>query len=244
MDLRSDLISLQASIMHNIQLAASQQQTQWIMLLGTFATQVEADLAMLSEIEERTRSIKDRLQALPPSMNTEAMRHGLCSIRGLPRSTSVDVTHPSSRKQGMDAAKRARKAFVHTCHTQGIRLLPKQRTIVSTPSGALIALPFARELPDFPDRWFLGVHEGSSPSMCPYACIAFLCQDANERVFHFIVPHKHLQQHWNQFSRGTGGVKFDIYRDGVNFTLRVPGTDPIRLNAYQEAYGNLNGHTL
>jgi hypothetical protein len=30
----------------------------------------------------------------------------------------------------------------------------------------------------------------------------------------------------------------------VNFTLCVPEDDPIRLNTYQEAYGNVNGHTL
>jgi hypothetical protein len=60
----------------------------------------------------------------------------------------------------------------------------------------------------------------------------------------FIVPQKHLQQHWKQFSRSTGDVKFLIRREGVNFTLCVPGDNPIRLNAYQEAYGHVDGHTL
>jgi hypothetical protein len=140
----------------------------------------------------------------------------------------------------MDAARIAREEFVQTCNNRGIRLLSKKRTIVSTPSGALIALPFARELPDTLDKWFLGVNEGSIPSICPYACVVFLCQDADERLFQFIVPQKQLQQYWHQFSRNGGDVKFNIRRNGVNFTLLVPGNNPIRLNTYQEAYDNVN----
>ena len=64
MDLRNSLTSLKESIMAKIQLAASQQQTQMIILLGTFAKQVDSDLATLSEIEERTRVLKDQLDAL------------------------------------------------------------------------------------------------------------------------------------------------------------------------------------
>ena len=111
--------------------------------------------------------------------------------------------------------------------------------LVATPNGALIVLPFAREVPDLPDRWFLGVQEGSTPSMCPYWGVAFLCQGMDKRLLTFIVPQKHLQQYWRQFSRHNGSVKFNIHREGVNFRLDVPGNNPIRLNACQEAYTNL-----
>jgi hypothetical protein len=241
MDLRHSMTALKANIMEKIQLAASQQHTQGIILLSTFAKQVDSDLATLSEVEERTRTLKDRLDALNLSDNTEAMIDGQCGNKGLPRSVSAEGLHSSSRKQGMDAARIARAAFVQTCNSRGMRLLSKKRTIVSTPQGALIALPFARELPDIPDKWFLGVNEGSIPSICPYKCVAFLCQDADERLFQFIVPQKQLQQYWNQFSHNGGDVKFNIRRDGVNFTLLVPGNNPIRLNTYQEAYDNLEG---
>jgi hypothetical protein len=240
MDLRNSLTSLKENIMAKIQLAASQQHTQVIILLGTFAKQVDLDLATLSEIEEHTRFLKDQLDALNLSDNTEAMMNGHHGIKVLPRSISAEVPNSSARKQGMDAARIAREEFVQTCNNRGTRLLSKKRTIVSTPRGALIALPFARELPDTPDRWFLGVNAGSTPSICPYRCIAFLCQGLDERLLTFIVPQKHLQQHWNQFSRH-GDVKFNIRRDGVNFTLDVPGNNPIRLNTYQEAYDNLTG---
>jgi hypothetical protein len=240
MDLRHSMTALKANIMEKIQLAASQQHTQGIILLSTFAKQVDSDLATLSEVEERTRTLKDRLDALNLSDNTEAMIDGQRGNKGLPRSVSAEGLHSSSRKQGMDAARIAREAFVQTCNSRGMRL-SKKRTIVSTPQGALIALPFARELPDIPDKWFLGVNEGSIPSICPYTCVAFLCQDADERLFQFIIPQKQLQQYWNQFSHNGGDVKFNIRRDGVNFTLLVPGNNPIRLNTYQEAYDNLEG---
>ncbi len=226
------MTSLKESIMNKIQLAASQHQTQWIILLSTFAKQVDSDLMTLSEIEERTESLKDQLNAMNPSDG----------IKVLPRSTAAEVTNPSSRKQGMDAARTAREEFVQTCNNRGMRLLPKKRTIVSTPSGALIALPFAREFPNLPDKWFLGINEGSIPSICPYACVAFLCQDTDGRLLTFIVPQKQLQQHWNQFSRNGGDVKCNIRRDGVNFMLLVHGDASIRLNTYQEAYGNLKDY--
>jgi len=240
MDLRDSLISLKDNVMTKIQLAASQQHTQVIILLGTFAKQVDSDLAILLEIEERTRVLKDQLDALNPGDDAEPVNNGRLGIKVLPRNTATEVTNPSARKQGMDAARRAREEFIQICNKREIKLLSRKRTIVSTPRGALIALPFARELPDTPDRWFLGVNAGSPPSICPYRCIAFLCQGLDERLLTFIVPQKHLQQHWNQFSRH-GDVKFNIRRDGVNFTLDVPGNNPIRLNAYQEAYDNLIG---
>jgi hypothetical protein len=232
MDLRNSLTSLKENIMAKIQLAASQQQTQMIILLGTFAKQVDSDLATLSEIEERTRVLKDQLDALNLNDNAGPVSNGQLGIKVLPGNTR--------RGQGMEAARIAREEFIQTCNNRGIRLLPRKRTIVSTPGGALIALPFAREFPDTPDRWFLGVNAGSTPSICPYRCIAFLCQGLDEKLLTFIVPQKHLQRHWSQFSRH-GDVKFNIRRDGANFTLDVPGNNPIRLNTYQEAYDNLTG---
>jgi hypothetical protein len=241
MDLRNTLTSLKENIMAKIQLAASHQHTHEIILLGTFAKQVDSDLATLSEIEEHTRALKDQLDVLNLSKDTEAVINAPLGIKVLPRSPSTEVTTLSSRKQGLDAARIAREEFIQTCNNRGIRLLPRRKTIVSTSSGALIALPFARELPDTLDRWFLGVNEGSIPAICPYACVAFLCQDADGRVLTFLVPQKRLQQHWNQFSRHSSNVKFNIRKDGVNFKLDVPGNDPVRLNTYQEAYDNLKG---
>jgi hypothetical protein len=52
MDVRNSLTSLKQDIMAKIQLAASQQHTQAIIQLSTFAKQVDADLETLSEIEE------------------------------------------------------------------------------------------------------------------------------------------------------------------------------------------------
>ena len=242
MDLRNTLTSLKENIMAKIQLAASHQHTHEIILLGTFAKQVDSDLATLSEIEGHTRALKDQLDVLNLSKDTEEVINAPLGSKIVPRSPSTEVTNLSARRQGLDAARIAREEFIQTCNNRGIRLLPRRKTSVSTSSGALIALPFARELPDISlDRWFLGVNEGNIPSMCPYACIAFLCQDADGRLWTFITPQKHLQQHWNQFSRHSGNVKFNIRKDGVNFKLDVPGNNPIRLNTYQEAYDNLKG---
>jgi hypothetical protein len=232
-------MSLRENIMAKIQLAASRQHTQAIIQLGSFAKQVESDLAIISEIEERTRIVKDQLDTLDLSGDTEVVVNDQLGIKGLPRRTSIEETNPTSRLLGMRAATTAREEFIQTCHSRGIRLLSKKRTLVATPNGALIALPFAREFPDIPDRWFLGVDAGSIPSICPYWCIAFLCQGMDERLLTFIVPQKHLQQYWNQFSRHAGSIKFNLRKIGVNFTLDVPGNNPIRLNAYQEAYTNL-----
>jgi hypothetical protein len=239
MDVRNSLTSLKQDIMAKIQLAASQQHTQAIIQLSTFAKQVDADLVTLSEIEEHIRTFKGQLDLQSLGDRAEPGSNGQFGIKVLPRSTAEEVTNPSSRKQGMDAASIAREEFIQTCNDRGIRLLPKKRTLVATLNGALIVLPFAREFPDTPDRWFLGVQDGSTPSMCPYWCVAFLCQGMDERLLTFMVPQKHLQQYWNQFSRHNGNVKFNIRRVGVNFTLDVPGNNPIRLNTYQEAYTNL-----
>jgi hypothetical protein len=198
---------------------------------------VDLDLATFSEIEERTRSLKDQLDAL--NLNDGVVINSQLGISSLPQRASTEMTNCSIRKQGLDAAKTAREGFIHICDTRGIRLLSKKKTLVVTPNGALIALPFAREFPDKPDRWFLGVNAGNTPSMCPYRCIAFLCQDVDERLLIFITPQKHLQQHWHQFSRHKNNVLFNIHKDGVNFSLDVPGNNPIRLNTYQEAYANL-----
>jgi hypothetical protein len=244
MDVRNSLMALKEDIMTKIQLAASQHQTQWIMQLGTLAKQVEADLVTLAEIEERLESFMDQLHGLNPSESPEVMLNGQLTTQGLPRSTAVEGTSPSIRKQGMDAATIARQAFVQTCHNRGIRVLVKKRTLVSTPNGALIVLPFAREFPDKPDRWFLGAKEGGVPSICPYLCVAFLCQDADERLLTFIVPQQPLQQHWHQFSRHGAAVKFNIQKDGVNFLLSVPGNPPLRLRGYPKISLGTTVHLL
>jgi len=239
MDVRNALTSWKQDIMAKIQLAASEQHTQAIVLLSTVAKQVDADLVTLSEIEERIRSYKDQLDTPNLSDRAEQGCNGQFGIKVLPRSPAEEVTNPSSRKQGMDAAIIARQIFIQACNDRGIRLLSKKRTLVATPRGALIALPFAREFPDIPDKWFLGVQGGSTPSICPYWCVAFLCQGMDERLLTFIVPQKQLQKYWSQFSRHHGNVKFNIRRDGVNFMLEVTGNKPIPLNTYQEAYANL-----
>jgi len=97
MDLRNALTSLKENIMTKIQLAASQQHTQMIILLGTCAKQVDSDLATLSEIEEHTRVLKDQLDALNPGDNAEPVRHNQLGITILPRSTATKVANPSAR---------------------------------------------------------------------------------------------------------------------------------------------------
>jgi hypothetical protein len=193
MDLRNALLALKENIMHTIQLAASQHQTPWIVLLGTFAKQVDADLVTLTEIEERIERFTDQLHGLHAHESPEMRFPSQPSIQDVPGNPAVERTNSSTKKQGMDAATRARQAFIQTCTNLGIRLLPEKRTNVVTLSGARIGLPFAREFPEKPDRWFLGVNKGSNSSMCPYRCIAFLCQGLDEKVLTFIVPHKPLQ---------------------------------------------------
>src|ERR1700675_1353911 len=97
MDLRNSLTSLKENIMTKIQRAASQQHTHMIILLGTFAKQVDSDLATLSDIEERTRTLKDQLDVLNLSKNTEAVMKAPLGIKVLPKSPSTEVTNLSSR---------------------------------------------------------------------------------------------------------------------------------------------------
>ena len=237
MDLRTSLTAFKESIMSQILVAVSQKDTQWIVQLGTFAKHVDSDLALLIEIEERTRTLKNELDSLNHSDHAIAMLHDQYRIKVMPHSTSVDLTRSSLMKQGKDAARRAREEFFQTCKNRGVRLLPKQKTIASTSSGARIALPFGRE--HTPDKWFFGVDEGSIPTICPYSCIVFLCGGADESVLQFILPQKLIQKYWNQFSRHEDNVKFNIKRESVNFALLVPGYGPVQINTYQDAYDHL-----
>ena len=77
-------------------------------------------------------------------------------------------------------------------------------------------MPYATELADLPDRWWLGLPDEH------FDFIVLLCQtDSGERL-DFVFPSDFVSEVWGSLSRDSKRhVKLNVFRSGVDYELRL-----------------------
>ena len=80
-----------------------------------------------------------------------------------------------------------------------------------------VGVAFASELNRLPNRWFLGLPEDDQ-----YNVVVLLCRSLESQTWDFVIPVASLEQDWRRLSRSGGQIKFNVRKDGMEYSLQVP----------------------
>jgi hypothetical protein len=117
-------------------------------------------------------------------------------------------------------------------NTHGIELVGHGKRY-RTKSDVSIGIAFANELPNMPNRWFLGLPDERVD------IVSLLCQSKDRQVYDIVLPVTELGPKWDDLSRSKGQLKFNIRKDGSNFFLLVPRNEPIIVTKHVGNYDPL-----
>ena len=151
MRIHDNLKSLKGQVMKEIGEAARKQDTQRINMLSKIATRIQEDEQILSTLEEHVVEYQRELAGTAPKSSS------LTPLDGTAKTVSMESGVASRHGKGRDA----RRRFVGTLQQRGVQLTHSGGKVYRTPSGKRIGVPFANELEDKPDRWFLGLKDGN-----------------------------------------------------------------------------------
>lgn len=205
--------------------------------IGSAAKEADSPtLLFLSRILEEADVLIERAKGLQTAV--EALERRLNSIPGRVKPPEEELVSPSdklglSRKkdvnqkpQGRNRAhsKAVREGELQKLNKLGVDLTRETEALYRTQNGKLIGVPSAIEAR--PDRWFLGL-----PSL-DYQGILMICERSNGEVATFYLPGKFFQQYANDFSRSGDNLKFNVVRQGGNYSILVPGHGNVDITKY------------
>ena len=185
--------------------------------------------ARAGKVEEVTRLAAivkdcDAATALLHRLETEQQRisTALASQAQLSEKQSMSVAAvPSKYAMSPEISPRARaKDFrMKWIASAGLDLRRKGEVIFETVSGKKVGIPYARELEDHPDLWFLGLPDED------FDLVVLLCEAAHGEVLDFVLPTEFVRTIWRSLARdGNQHVKFHLTRTGENYALRLRGS--------------------
>lgn len=220
-----ELEDLKDRLMLKIQESAVNMDIEAIEHLSGMAKQIQRDLLIVHEIEERVTDYRSFLSTGISTMgSTRALNREVPIVQ---KQTSTNSGDLSDMAKGRMEAQLARERWEASCKSKGILLQPESRTTYRIHKGR-IAVPFANE--KTPDKWFLGIKEGMRKNSCPYFAIVCICRTLAEENLHFVLPISHIQPVWSSLSRSHGDVKLNIVREDAEFYLVVPPRKRIPIN--------------
>lgn len=223
MTIADRLRSLKARVMNEIGEAARKHDTRRIDMLSKLASRIEEDERVLSGVEQHVVEYQKEISGTkPPSIPPP-------SAGGTQQYSRKGSGGVSKRTEGRDA----RRKFVDALQRRGIQLIHLGGKIYRTPGGRRVGIPFANELEDKPDRWFLGLKDGN------YDAVVLLCSQGDGETLEFILPRDFLRGFWSSLSRNAGEVKFNLVRDGANYYLLVPPQRRESVNRFLSVYQTL-----
>jgi len=164
-----------------------------------------------AELQKRLDQARNELAALtrgtgPPSEPAQA----LASLppRGAPPNRTQ---HPAT---GKIAGEKARGELLATLQEHGVRLVRAGKRVFHTPSGRKLGIAYASEVPERPDKWWLGLPDE------PFDIVVLLCRSLDGGLSEFVLPSHFVTQVWPQLSRNSSGQRiFHVYKSGPNYEL-------------------------
>ncbi len=182
---------LRGEILKEIERAAATGQSSDILAGGR---KLEAVEGLIARGEEFKRDVESFLKGQSP----------LPSERKAP-----------GRELGREGGERARQVIVEMLDCAGVPLRRIKGAMYLAPSGAHVGIAYATQRQ--PDRWFLGLTEGSFE----YAIL--LCEEKPEIVHAIWLSYGFFKENGRKLSRSGNGVKFNVSKSGSTFYLGIPG---------------------
>ena len=209
MDLQERLSKLRTLAFQKIADSAKKGATNEVNKLGLIPKECERLMEMVRSIESQTATIESDL-----AQATTRQRGGrVASTNGQTTNSDYDHGNGSPRHK----AKTIRMKYVNDLtEKSGIRLQRKTEVVYETASGKKVALPYATELTNLPDRWWLGLPDEH------FDFVVLLCETNSGQLLDFVFPSHFVEEIWRLLSRDhKSHVKFNIFRGGSDYELRL-----------------------
>lgn len=215
----SDLLELQQQLMKRVAVAAAANDVNAVVQLSAAAENLRTLTQRAEEIAAGVNHLRQMLDGNAPlkvqqNLAINKLPHALAGRRG--------------KREGADA----RTRWIEQVKQSGVWLSGSGKSY-ETASGQAVGVAFANELPDHPNKWWLGLPEQSS------GFAVLLCREKNGKTTDIVLPIAELGIRWKALSRSNGQIKFNVRRDGSDLVLLIPESKPFSIKRYVGAYAVL-----
>lgn len=216
MSLRHEITQVRESILHRIEHAARTGSARDVFGSSRLLEATEELLGSYDSVESRLREIKSQVNGGP----------------------EVDFQSPAPAEDKGESAKargeRRRQAFLADARSRGKGMTRIKGVRYRSPNHSCLGIASASETDKYQDRWFLGLPPDS------YDGFVLLCEDRTGQVHRFVADSDFSAQVLPQLSRDNAGqIKFHVTRNGGRFSLDVPGSERLSMNALLERFEDL-----
>jgi hypothetical protein len=211
MDHRAELTRLRILTFQKIGDAAKGGITAEVNRLGQIAKGCEDAVQLLDHLESQIRKTQNDLEMTNPRAAVDDQRPALVQSK---------ISFARGKASPRQKAIGVRIGYVTTLgNAQGIQLHRRTEVIYQTRSGKNVGMPFATELPDTPDRWWLGLPDEH------FDAIVLLCETGAGQLLDFVLPSEFVSEIWDSLSRDSrDNVKFSVFKVGPDYELRLKGS--------------------
>lgn len=118
-----------------------------------------------------------------------------------------------------------REGYVVQLRNRGIRIERDKGVWARTIGGVWAAIAVATELPNRPNRWFLGLPEADIVQKLSSSklVVVLLCRAESGALLDFVIPHGILEKLVGSLSKSKGQLKFNLKKAGDRYELVIPG---------------------
>jgi len=205
---REELIQLRTQAFQRIADSAKKGRTDEVIRLGRIPKECEDAMDLLKSLESQIARIEVELQRSNPRPQVSEVR----AKEGL-----KGPTRASSQVSPRRKANEVRTAYVNDLsHKLGSHLRRRSEVIFETQLGKSVGMPYATELTNLPDRWWLGLPDEH------FDFLVLLCETDSGELLDFVFPPEFVSEIWSSLSRdGKKHVKLNVFRSGVDYELRL-----------------------
>jgi hypothetical protein len=203
------LVQLRTQAFQRIEEAAKKGHTDEVKRLGQVPKECEDAMELLQILESQIEQIEAELRRSDAQPQV-----GKPHAKG---EMTKAATQTRSQVSPRQKANEVRMVYVNDLSNKlGNRLRRKGEVIYETQSGKSVGMPYASELPELPDRWWLGLPDEH------FDYVVLLCETGSGELLDFVFPSAFVMEVWNSLSRDSKRhVKLNVFRSGVDYELRL-----------------------
>jgi hypothetical protein len=206
---REKLVELRTQAFRSIEEAAKKGHTDEVNRLARVPKECEDAMDLLQSLESRIVRIEVELHRRSTQPQVGVARAKEAMVRR--------PIHASSQISPRRKANEVRTAYVHDLGQRlGKRLRRRSEVIYETQSGKSVGMPYATELAELPDRWWLGLPDRH------FDFVVLLCGTGTDQLLDFVFPSDFVSEVWNSLSRDSmHHVKLNVFKTGADYELRL-----------------------
>jgi hypothetical protein len=190
-----------------------------------------AIIALVRELD-KTMGLIDRWNAIAKE-TSQVLKRSSPEDGSKMRDEKPVVQGPESGEAEISAkahGKQHRIEFVGAAVQRGVRLEPSKGVVYKTADGTRVGIAYADERRK--NKWFLGL------PIDGFQHAILLCV-SNGKTTHFSLANDFIAQFGRFLTRKDGQIKFNVFKDGGRFFLRVPRQESIPIDQFRDNFYGL-----